>query len=68
MVFAHRLSFYLHHGYWPNVCRHRCDNPGCYNPYHLEDGTHADNVADRVARGRTVGPYQRNPKVRHAAP
>ena len=33
---------------------HRCDNPPCCNPAHLFTGTNADNVADRVAKGRTV--------------
>jgi hypothetical protein len=37
-----------------NVIRHTCDNPKCINPDHLLQGTHADNVADRVARGRSA--------------
>ena len=36
------------------VLRHKCDTPQCINPYHLEVGTHADNVADRVSRGRSA--------------
>ena len=40
------------HGYVPEVVRHACDNPPCCNPLHLLGGTHADNVADKVRRGR----------------
>lgn len=31
---------------------HRCDNRVCYEVEHLFLGTNADNVADRVAKGR----------------
>lgn len=32
--------------------RHRCDNPRCCNPNHLEVGTQSDNVHDTGKRGR----------------
>lgn len=52
--YAHRKSWELAFGPIPDgmVVRHRCDNPPCVNPAHLEVGTQADNVADMIARGR----------------
>lgn len=35
-----------------NVVRHRCDNPRCFNPEHLEQGTQSDNMHDMYNRNR----------------
>lgn len=49
---------------------HSCDNPRCVNPHHLRWGTYADNVADKLSRGRGSNgdptkreTYKRTPEV-----
>lgn len=53
-VKAHRISWEIHFGAIPSgiIVRHKCDNPTCTNPKHLELGTILDNNQDMVKRER----------------
>ena len=59
-VMAHRAAYAQARGLpldaiAGRVIRHKCDNPSCVNPEHLEEGTHQDNMDDKVARHPEFG-------------
>lgn len=54
-VFAHRVMWEIaNHRQIPAgfYVLHSCDNPPCCNPAHLRIGTPADNMRDKLERGR----------------
>jgi HNH endonuclease len=54
---AHRVAYRLWFGPIPDGLDvlHSCDNPSCVRPAHLRVGTHAENMAEAVARRRFPG-------------
>ena len=55
---SHQVAWALQNGPIPDgaIIRHKCDNPSCCNPSHLELGSQADNITDAMGRGRFVRP------------
>ena len=50
---AHRVSWEIANGRAPALhVLHKCDNPSCVRPDHLYEGTNAENMRDKVDRGR----------------
>jgi hypothetical protein len=50
---AHRWLYeYLNGELGDTILLHKCDNPPCVRQDHLSKGTHQDNQADKVNKGR----------------
>ena len=51
---AHRVAYEMTSGTIPagKVIAHKCDNPRCVKPAHLQAMTQAENIRDCVAKGR----------------
>ncbi len=55
ILYAHRVSYAMKHDIPKGLCvLHECDNRKCVRPSHLWLGTHADNTADMMNKGRQV--------------
>lgn len=54
--YVHRIAAEKAFGPIPSgmVVMHKCDNPACHNPSHLEIGTQRQNMADMRAKGRSA--------------
>jgi hypothetical protein len=54
---AHRLAYEFFVGPIPTgkIVMHTCDRPRCVNPDHLRVGTQADNMRDKMQKGRWRG-------------
>lgn len=51
--YLHKLMFRLFvNKTYDGVLRHKCDNPTCCNPQHLEIGSQIDNIDDMWKRNR----------------
>lgn len=57
IIAAHRAAYETWIGTIPEgaLIMHTCDNPPCCRPDHLRVGTHDENMADMVSKGRKEG-------------
>ena len=58
IIKAPRIAFAIAHGsIVDDLCvLHHCDNPRCCNPAHLFQGTKAENMSDKMRKGRGTPP------------
>lgn len=70
IISAHRASYQLFVGEVPSGMHvlHRCDVMSCINPAHLFLGTHRENVADMVAKGRARNQNSRRTHCKRGHP
>jgi len=64
-----RVVYKLYYGKEPDVdSLHRCDNPKCCHPFHLDTGTRLDNMRDKMAKRRDYDKRgEGNPRCRLTA-
>jgi hypothetical protein len=46
-LYKHRIAYWEKYNEYPELVRHLCNNPKCYNADHLAKGTHRDNALDK---------------------
>jgi DNA-binding CsgD family transcriptional regulator len=61
---AHRLSLQWATGEVGEIAMHKCDNPPCVNPAHLQWGTQLDNMSDAAAKGRIASGERNGSRTR----